>query len=318
MSPAPRYAALCYRPGRNLGDEIQTLAVEQFLPRIDARLDRDSLSSATVAEPHIVVMNGWFAEDPEGSWPPADGIVPVFVGLHIADKARHQFTTARSIEYLKAHAPIGCRDDGTREFLEALGVPAETTLCLSLTFPTRGPELPENGVVVIVDGEKIPIPDAIRRDAIEVTHETQAFLSPEGKRQVARELLDLYRTRASLVITSRLHCALPCVAMGIPVMYFGDRRDPRLGPLKAVGVEIHRLPRRPPVWRRWRARWPFRPLWIWWAGRKISWSPAPVDVADVKARLEGEVRRRIDVAARGISQASPPSKIGADATTADQ
>jgi hypothetical protein len=318
MSDGPRYAALCYRPGRNLGDEIQTLAVEQFLPRVDARLDRDSLSSATVEEPHIVVMNGWWAEDPEGSWPPAEGIIPVFVGLHIADKARHQFTTARSIEFLKAHAPIGCRDDGTRDFLRAAGVPAETTLCLSLTFPTRSPELPEEGVVVIVDGEKIPIPDAIRREAIEVTHETQAFLSPEAKQQIARELLDLYRTRASLVITSRLHCALPCAAMGIPVLYFGDPRDPRLGPLQAVGVEIHRLPRRPPAWRRWRARWPFRPLWIWWAGRNISWSPAPVDVADVKARLENEVRRRIEDAARGISETSQQPKIGAAATTDDQ
>ena len=304
MSHAPRYASLCYRPGRNLGDEIQTLAVEQFLPRVDARLDRDTLSSAVVTEPHIVVMNGWFAEDPQGSWPPAEGIVPVFVGLHIADKAKKRFATARSIGYLKAHAPIGCRDDGTRDFLVAAGVPAETTSCLSLTFPTRSPELPEDPAVVIVDGDKIPIPAAIRRDAIEVTHQTQAFLSPDAKQQIARELLDLYRTRASLVITTRLHCALPCIAMGIPVMFFGDRRDPRLGPLREVGVDIHRLPRRPPVWRRWRARWPFRPVWIWWADRRMSWSPAPVDVADVKARLESAVRHGIEAAVRGITDES--------------
>jgi exopolysaccharide biosynthesis predicted pyruvyltransferase EpsI len=45
---------------------------------------------------------------------------------------------------------------------------------------------------------------------------------------IAQEYLDRYRKEAKLVITSRLHCALPCIAMGIPVIVMGDHRDKRL------------------------------------------------------------------------------------------
>ena len=36
----------------------------------------------------------------------------------------------------------------------------------------------------------------------------------------AFEMLELYRTRAKLIVTTMLHCALPAIAMGIPVIVF--------------------------------------------------------------------------------------------------
>jgi hypothetical protein len=41
-------------------------------------------------------------------------------------------------------------------------------------------------------------------------------------------LLELYRTRAKLIVTSLLHCALPAVAMGIPVVIFYPPNPPQL------------------------------------------------------------------------------------------
>jgi len=36
----------------------------------------------------------------------------------------------------------------------------------------------------------------------------------------ARQVLETYRTRAKLIVTTLLHCALPAIAMGIPVIVF--------------------------------------------------------------------------------------------------
>jgi hypothetical protein len=43
-----------------------------------------------------------------------------------------------------------------------------------------------------------------------------------GKTRLANTLLDVY-ARAKLVITTRLHCALPCLALGTPVVFLHER-----------------------------------------------------------------------------------------------
>jgi hypothetical protein len=78
----------------------------------------------------------------------------------------------------------------------------------------------------------------------------------------ARELLDLY-ARAELVITSRLHCAMPCIAFETPVLMFHKNlRDPRFGGidelLRIKGTtegmsEADWRPDVPPLRDRWRA-----------------------------------------------------------------
>jgi hypothetical protein len=47
----------------------------------------------------------------------------------------------------------------------------------------------------------------------------------------AEALLDLYAT-ARLVITSRLHCAMPCVGFGVPVLLLDSQRDTRFSGLR--------------------------------------------------------------------------------------
>ena len=41
----------------------------------------------------------------------------------------------------------------------------------------------------------------------------------------AESLLNKYRTNAKLVITTALHCAAPCVAMGIPTILISDNEQ---------------------------------------------------------------------------------------------
>lgn len=289
-----RYASFKYDRSRNLGDEIQTLATEQHLPRVDTRIDRDSLASFESDEKHVVIFQGWFSMSPDECFPPSDAIVPVFIGFHVTPTfgSREYLTSGASLDYLKAHAPIGCRDDGTRRLLERAGVPAYTTHCLTLTLPTRERE-PRKGKVFIVDGDDLPIPRALRRRAIRVTHDSAVPLLDGPKSAAARSLLDAYRDQARLVITTKLHCALPCLAMGIPVVFFGEDPDVdyRLGILRDLGVPIARKrPRSRRVSKACRRLGAVRSLWRLWSILSVDWDPQPLDL-DLERTQLGDVVR---------------------------
>jgi hypothetical protein len=289
-----KYASFRYDLCSNLGDEIQSIATEQHLPQVDVRLDRDSLASAELPEPHIVVFQGWFSEDPRNAFPPCSQIIPVFVGFHITDlnESREVLLRGENLRYLKAHEPIGCRDEGTRAILEAAGVEAYVSLCLTLTFPRRA-DRPAAPRPFIVDAESIRIPAGIRSGAESVTHGTNRTFGDEIKRASAQRLLDVYREQASLVVTTKLHCALPCIAMGIPVVFFGDHEDERFGVLREIGLPIYPLAPRGGVGRwMWRFRI-FRGAWRRWSGRVVDWNPQPLDIEGRKADLIALVKREI-------------------------
>jgi len=63
-----KYGLLTYRM-ENIGDEIQSIAARQFLPRVDVYVERDSLNKVVSDEKIKLIMNGWFTHKPE-NWPP--------------------------------------------------------------------------------------------------------------------------------------------------------------------------------------------------------------------------------------------------------
>lgn len=239
-----KYAIFSYDGMHNIGDDIQSLAAAQFLPSIDCRIPRECLNQFTAREKHLLVMNGWFCYYPE-NWPPSNSIQPVFFGFHVsgAPGTRDKFSSAEMVSYFKAHEPIGCRDVATSEFFRSLGVRAYYSKCLTLTFPKRTDTgQAKHGKVFVVDAPDIPIPDALAKDAVQVTQYVPPYIDAETRQSIAKQLLDLYRNQAKLVITTRLHCAMPCIAMGIPVVFFGDPTDHRISILKDIGVRINTFP----------------------------------------------------------------------------
>ena len=55
----------------NLGDDIQSLAAKQFLPRIDVYVDRDYINNINCSnEETKLIMNGWFTHRPDIWLPP--------------------------------------------------------------------------------------------------------------------------------------------------------------------------------------------------------------------------------------------------------
>jgi hypothetical protein len=210
---------------------------------------------------------------------------PIFVGFHVAPE--RQGLIAGHAQYLKRFEPIGARDKGTAEFLNSLGVRAEVTYCLSLTFPSRM-KAPANGKVIIVDANEIDIPRALRRRAVRLGHIIEG-MRDATKLQYARDLIEFYRDTASLVITTRLHCALPCIGMGIPVVFFGDPADYRTRVVSEIGGTIYSkaLLGRNIVGRT-----------IGKVFDRVEWSPRPLDVSPVRERILHALSTRMDAIRR--------------------
>src|SRR5690606_21919923 len=113
--------------------------------------------------------------------------------------------------------------------------------CLTLTFPTRLRAATQRKVLLVDVPEPLRriVPEELSRGAMPVSHEVQDIYGETIKFDIARHLLSLYRDQARLVITTRLHCTLPCLAMGIPVIFFADTREARVTVAQEVGLTTH-------------------------------------------------------------------------------
>ena len=276
------FGAFSYAYSTNLGDEIQTLSASQYLPRIDVLIERDRLHWYRNYPEIFVVFNGWFNHQP--CWPPPDSISPLFVAFYAAHP--NELIDKRFASYFKRYEPIGCRSFETMEAFHKIGVDAYFSGCLTLTLEREAVARTNQVYAVDVDPEMYGklVPDQIKRQAVRLTHEEvpsdftlfnkakwaaayfglrglykwesgASMLRGAGEKlnkmrhaarvTMARELLKRYSS-AKLVITSRLHCALPCVAFGTPVILLrrGIESDPRFAGLRQL-VRYHSDPSQP-------------------------------------------------------------------------
>ncbi len=251
-----KYSIMTYAEGDrwfNIGDYVQSLAAKQYFPKVDAFINREKLGLHT-GEKTKIILNGWFTHHPE-TWIPSESIDPLFVSFHINSSVAERILSPQGIKYLKQHEPIGCRDNYTVRLLETKGIKAYFTGCLTLTLDSyANRENGNDGKVYIVDPlygfpnkdrifnntkslvkgiltgnifhmnsaskymGKIFEKDILERAEIIRQELPSKTYTEEQKFEMADDLLKKYST-AKLVITSRIHCALPCLAMGTPVIY---------------------------------------------------------------------------------------------------
>ncbi len=235
--------ALAYNAGPNLGDDIQTLAARQYLPQVDVWIDREKIAEAQAQEGTKCIMNGWYMHNPR-QWPPAKNIRPFFISFHgrpagaqnvracVYDAVLGRMPQGSVLdvahrEYYAAHAPIGCRDIATRDAIQALGVSAEFSGCLTLTL--QRPDVPRGEKIVFSDPfGTVPLtthrydiwcklPKEMHQKAKKVTHLTLQH-NVQKRMRAAEKLLEAYAS-GTLVVTARLHAALPCLAFRTPVIF---------------------------------------------------------------------------------------------------
>lgn len=251
-----KYGLLKYDENKrffNVGDNIQSLAAKQFLPNVDVLINRENLAEFK-GEKTTLIMNGWFTHNIH-NWVPSEDIIPIFVSFHMNNTAAPYMLNDKGITYLKKHQPIGCRDQFTVKTLNDKGIDAYFTGCLTLTLDSykvddsqRGNDIyivdplysyprPEkifynikatvknilNGTAFQINKKNKHLKKFISKDLLNsatfINQEPPSnTFTDEEKFEMAESLLKKYAS-AKLVITSRIHCALPCLALGTPVIF---------------------------------------------------------------------------------------------------
>lgn len=237
----PQFAMLGCEGTDNLGDDIQSIAAARFLPRVDCILPREALDRAPPIAGRVrLILNGWFLYDPR-RWPPHPRVEPLFVSFHLRPSAPsrlrrwaptpEKMILGRHRAYVESHAPIGARDVATAELFARYRVPSYYSGCLTLTLKPP-PSREDTGVVAgdLAEPLLAELNARCRAAPLVVSHDEDRGTPEHVRREKAERLLAIY-AGAKCVVTSRLHCALPCLAMGTPVLFIPSVAHPwRLQP----------------------------------------------------------------------------------------
>lgn len=242
----------------NIGDYIQSLAAIRYLPRLDLTIDRDSIATFRSDNKDIVKLigNSWYCLK-EKSHMLHNNIDFLPVSVHVNNPSEN---IQKVLASWAKFGPIGCRDIQTKELINYLGYDAYFSSCLTTTL-TREFVLDNSslkserkGILLVDIDECLPrlkywplakffysrkqaheyhrclneLKLLLRKydgEKIErLTHTFPKTLSHAERFEIAKNLLRKY-ANASLVITSRIHCALPCLALGTPVVLMTKKFD---------------------------------------------------------------------------------------------
>lgn len=234
-----RIGIIFYRDTENLGDDVQTVAIERLVQSIvpQAELvwtDRESLHETSTSQLDALIITGWFMENPL-NWPPKSEAPTLLISFHISNfkGAKQQMTSPESIAYLKKHEPIGCRDFNTLNILSSVGVNCYYSGCATLTLQAEDNWLASTKSTLLIDPfytlnaplleselEKQLVSRGVSNESRSLSCSVKGLnqLSIEERRNnVITYLKSLYA--ANQVITARIHAAMPAASLGTPVLF---------------------------------------------------------------------------------------------------
>ncbi len=170
----------------------------------------------------ITIMNGWwmhpFNEKGDINFKIPENIKPIFVSFHISNEKLLQ---NKYINELKKFQPIGCRDMKTFQKLKNKGLKAYFSGCLTITIDFYKWKK-QNDKIYCIDTK-------IDKKSIKITHMHKKWKNVHHKKGLldALQLLKNYSI-SKAVYTSRLHCYLPCLAIGVPVQFISPSGDAKI------------------------------------------------------------------------------------------
>lgn len=221
-----KYGRLIYKSKYvNVGDYFQTFAIDYLYSKIGidnnsvVEINKNNLKDYC-GEKIKLPLNGHFIKmNQEDFFLLPNKIDPVFISFSRNSKIEDAFFKT---EY------IGCRDKKTYEEIikKVKNKYVYINGCLTLTLPKRNMNVPYDKVYFVDAPTSVLkyIPEELKKDMIVINHEIEGCENPE---EYSKKLLNDYYSSAKLVITSRLHCATPCLAAGIPVVLCRDYFDYR-------------------------------------------------------------------------------------------
>ena len=208
----------------NSGDEMQGFSGLQFLPYLTDFVDRDFGLPDTPTQ-HLFA-NAWWGYS--SSFPPPPSLKAAWFSVHMSSSFKRT-TVPRNIGYFRRYAfevgPIGARDDPTLAFLQKLGLPTYLSSCFTQMLRSSGNRYKENfserDLIMLVDVDENLLPAdivALGKQFRADVNESKIF-DRQARLDHAQELHHLYSTEAKVVITSRIHSALPASVNGVPVIF---------------------------------------------------------------------------------------------------
>ena len=222
----------------NVGDVLQGMVAAPFLPEDAQPVDREATRELQIEEDAFLLANGWYMHHFD-SFPPPPNVTPLYISVHIADSKMLKIKRIR--DHFKEHAPIGCRDRKTEKLFLGWGIPAYYSGCLTVTTQKRAPIENITGEALLVDNVDHQIPEEVKekielllgKSLKRVSHDPEFTTGSfdnyviEGKKQM-NTLLKRY-CEAEVIVTTKIHCTLPCLGMGANVILIHPNPgDPRL------------------------------------------------------------------------------------------
>lgn len=273
-----KYGRLCFSNESisdnvcNLGDIVQVFAIDRLYEQMNIpKEDIVDILLQDVAqykgEKIFLPLNAYIKFNKKIPFlPMSEDIVPIFLSINCTEDICRKYR-----DYFKKYEPIGCRDEATYKSMKRNGISAFFLGCTTITFPRREYE-PVNGKAYIIDLHPSAlgyIPDKIKKNAVYYRQDVPLKGRPQTidtAHEMERISRDRYRelySKASLVLTSRLHVASPCIAMGVPVILIRKGYDDRFS---------------------WIDR--YIPLYDTNQSIDINWTPQVEDFEEIKAKIQ--------------------------------
>lgn len=229
----------------NIGDWIQSLATLQYLPYINFLYKRDT-GIKNKYDNSLLIFNAWTTDFIDFNR--LNNIdKKLILSLHLANyykrnkKMIYDNKNGRFLDFSKKFSDlkklkikIGARDMYTYDLLKKNKIDTYLSYCLTLTLQTDIIKKEDRKNIIFCDTKKIKdlnnfLPRHILEKYIYVQHSSKKYKKLSFKENIYKciELLNLYKN-AKLVITTRLHCALPCLAFRTPVIYISNKEDKRI------------------------------------------------------------------------------------------
>ena len=196
------------------------------------------------------------------NWPPSEKIKPLFISFHLNPSIEAELLKDESLHYFKTHEPIGCRDIYTRDILLEKGINAFYSSCITTTIDRDNylkSKTQSKGIIVIGAFDRLkPTLDYkssfklllsilkypfkkidyslklfkfnrhLMNQDFKIKRYNQLTKKPikshnEGLK-LAAEMLEKI-AESEVMITSRIHAALPALAMGLKVIFIDQGLD---------------------------------------------------------------------------------------------
>lgn len=216
----------------NFGDHLQNIIIKDLYKKMKIQendiyvLDFNQISTYN-GEYLVLPINQAISHSMKTFLSPK--IIPVFLGISRDSTA----ITEEECNYLKKYEPIGCRDEAVFKFLRDKGVDCYLNGCITMTLDRRL-ETPEDARPYVIEAPQYALdvmPKEIKENAIFIENTCYGtyrdIVGDNTLENIVRARYDELKEHASVVITSRMHIASPCIGMEIPVVLVRNTIDYR-------------------------------------------------------------------------------------------